>query len=68
MNVPGDRETLQNLIDSKLVDLADQYEKHVRAGCKEYALIVESQAMSLCEAADGEHNFFVYRGTPGLYY
>jgi hypothetical protein len=50
--------TIQQLIASRLEDMADQVEKLAKNGYVEEALLLREEGLALAEAYDNEEEFF----------
>ena len=50
--------TIQQLIASRLEDMADQVEKLAKNGYVEEALLLREEGLALAEAYDNEEDFF----------
>ena len=51
---------LNDLIDHRLVDLTDQYEKHFRSGNVNLAQIIEGEALDLSEYLNDLESFLFF--------
>jgi len=51
---------LDELIDRRLTDLTDQYEKHRKKGNRDLAFLLESEALDLCERANDLESFLFF--------
>jgi hypothetical protein len=62
MNNP--REQFERILDSKLVDLNDQFLYHQQSGNIALSEIVEREAMTLCEAYENGETFLILKTPP----